>query len=151
VTQIGRRLRPTSTSGASRSSAAFDHPARLIDASWRTGSRDRLALGSAMIIRHWKARATRDGARAYVHFFRGTLSPALDRIDGHRGALVTTCASGADVEITVLTFWESMDAIARFAGANLELAVVEPEAIAVLSSFDERVSHQEIAIDTLRR
>ena len=79
--------------------------------------------------------------------------PQLERIDGHRGALVLTRAGegGARVEITVLTFWESMEASGRFAGATPELAVVEPEARAVLESFDDRVTHQQVALDTVRR
>jgi heme-degrading monooxygenase HmoA len=104
-----------------------------------------------VIARRWTARATAEGAQAYVAFFRRVLVPQLDGIDGHRGALVTTMArepgaGGAIVDITVLTFWESMDAIARFAGAAPERAVLEPEARAVLQSFDDRVSHEEVAL-----
>lgn len=103
-----------------------------------------------MIVRQWKARASADGAVAYAAFFRGTLVAQLEGIAGHRGALVLTSASGGEVEITVLTFWDSMEAVARFAGADPARAVVEPEARAVLGSFDDRVSHLEIAVDTAR-
>ena len=44
----------------------------------------------------------------------------------------------------MLTLWESMEAVRRFAGAKSERAVVEPEARAVLSWFDETVTHFEI-------
>lgn len=49
------------------------------------------------------------------------------------------------VEIVVVTRWESMGAISAFAGADVDLAVVEPEARAVLSRFDDRVRHIELA------
>jgi hypothetical protein len=55
------------------------------------------------------------------------------------------------IEITVHTFWASLAAIQQFAGAIYERAVVEPEARAVLSSFDDHVEHREVALDTRPR
>ena len=48
------------------------------------------------------------------------------------------------VEFTVLTIWESMDAIQAFAGIDPAMAVVEPGAIAALRDFDDRVSHHDL-------
>jgi heme-degrading monooxygenase HmoA len=48
------------------------------------------------------------------------------------------------VELVVLTLWESMDAIQKFAGTEPNRAVVEPEARAVLTSFDDSVTHFEV-------
>lgn len=105
-----------------------------------------------MIARRWTARASDEGARAYASFFERVLVPQLDRIEGHLGALVMTRSAEDEdgVEITVLTFWASMEAIAGFAGPTLDLAVVEPEAREVLLAFDERVAHEEVPVDTLR-
>jgi hypothetical protein len=47
-------------------------------------------------------------------------------------------------EFLVITFWESMGAIRRFAGEDPERAVVEPEARAVLAEFDDVVLHYEV-------
>jgi len=41
--------------------------------------------------------------------------------------------------------WESLDAIARFAGADPEVAVVPPEARSLLASYDDRAVHWEVA------
>jgi hypothetical protein len=38
-------------------------------------------------------------------------------------------------------------AVERFAGADRERAVVEPEARAMLASFDDRVEHREVVVD----
>ncbi len=46
-----------------------------------------------------------------------------------------------------MTRWESMDAIRQFAGAEVEKAVVEPEAAAALVSFDRTVEHYEVLED----
>jgi heme-degrading monooxygenase HmoA len=44
----------------------------------------------------------------------------------------------------VLTLWDSMDAVRRFAGPDPDKAVVEPAAQAVLTEFDQSVTHFEI-------
>jgi hypothetical protein len=86
-----------------------------------------------------------------VRFFERTLLPALGGIDGHRGALVTLRLSGHGVEIVVETQWVSMEAVRRFAGELTARAVVEPEAEALLLSFDTEVTHAEVAVDTFTR
>jgi hypothetical protein len=52
------------------------------------------------------------------------------------------------VELVVLTLWESMEAVGKFAGVKPEKAVVEPEARAALTDFDETVTHFEIVHHT---
>jgi hypothetical protein len=99
-----------------------------------------------VIARTWTARATDDNVRVYVAFFETTVVPQLRAIPGHLGAIVTT--RGAEISVT--TFWESMAAVGRFADP-IDVAVVEPEARAVLESFDELVRHAEVAVDTLSR
>lgn len=49
------------------------------------------------------------------------------------------------MKVTVLTFWDSMASIHRFAGADA--AAVEPEARAVLKRFDARVEHFDVLVD----
>ena len=99
-----------------------------------------------MIARRWTARAgTPDQADAYVAHFEHTVRPELESTEGFRGATLERIRHEHDVEIVVVTRWESMAAIAAFAGEQVDLAVVAPEARAVLSEFDERVRHIELA------
>ena len=44
----------------------------------------------------------------------------------------------------MLTYWESMDAIRKFAGDRPEVAVVPPEARALMREFDETVRHYDV-------
>jgi heme-degrading monooxygenase HmoA len=102
-----------------------------------------------MIIRSWSARATAAGADAYQKHFTTSVLPQLDQLDGFRGAYLLRRDLDDGVELQVLTRWTSLAAVERFAGADVELAVVEPEARAVLTSYDSRVRHQKILIDSV--
>ena len=103
-----------------------------------------------MIARSWTACATEDGARGYVRYFRETLAPALAQLPGFLRAEILEGKRGELVELVVVTRWTSIEAIRGFAGEDLERAVVEPEARALLVSFDERVQHRTIALDVAR-
>jgi hypothetical protein len=44
-----------------------------------------------------------------------------------------------------VTVWQSFDAIDAFAGSDRETAVVASEAAALLTDYDRRVRHYEVA------
>jgi heme-degrading monooxygenase HmoA len=73
--------------------------------------------------------------------------PELKRIEGFVGASLLRRDSPDGVEFLVLTRWASMDAIRAFAGDDVEKAVVEPDAVAALVSFDRTVEHFEVVDD----
>jgi heme-degrading monooxygenase HmoA len=103
-----------------------------------------------VIVRAWHATATAAGAAAYREHFTGSVLPQLQRIHGHRGAyLLQRRHHDGRVELQVLTLWDSLEAVRRFAGANLDQAVVEPDAQAVLASYDTAVAHYSIVVDTV--
>jgi mannose-6-phosphate isomerase-like protein (cupin superfamily) len=99
-----------------------------------------------VIARRWTALAGgSDQADAYVEHFERAVRPDLESTRGFLGASVERVDADGGIEIVVVTRWESMDAIEEFAGEDIDLAVVEPEARAVLSRFDDRVRHIELA------
>jgi heme-degrading monooxygenase HmoA len=99
-----------------------------------------------MIARVWRCMAAIDKAAEYVAHFEHGVFPELREIEGYRGAYVMQRSIRDSIEITVMTLWESMDAIRKFAGDNIEIAVVAPAAQAVLLTFDTTVSHHEIVL-----
>ncbi|HUN29648.1 MAG TPA: hypothetical protein VMV65_07560 [Alphaproteobacteria bacterium] len=101
-----------------------------------------------MLVRRFTATASATNAPKYYTFFRDALTPQLKRIPGHRGALVLSREDAGNVAITVLTFWESAEAIRAFAGDAPNVAIVEPEARAILASFDDRVEQFVVEVDT---
>jgi uncharacterized protein len=116
-------------------------------ASARFQDRDQMD-GKGMILRMWKARATPEKSRNYIEHATKKVFPALGAIEGHNGAYLLRRVVGGAVEFVVLTLWESMEAVCRFAGANSEKAVVEPEARAALTAFDDSVTHFEVVHGT---
>lgn len=103
-----------------------------------------------MIIREWRGRTEPARADAYPHHFRTVVVHELQRVPGFLGAYLTQHGAGALVEFVVMTRWESMDAIRAFAGTAPENAVVEPGAVAALSSYDSTVRHYEV-IEEVRK
>lgn len=97
-----------------------------------------------MIARMWSARATSEKARDYAEHATSKVFPAFAALEGHRGAYLLQRAVGGIIELVVLTLWESMDAVRRFAGAEPARAVVDPEAHAMLADFDDAATHFEI-------
>ncbi len=54
------------------------------------------------------------------------------------------------IEFVVVTMWDSMEAIERFAGPVPEMAVVPPEARVLMVEYDEQVQHFELIAEAVR-
>jgi hypothetical protein len=102
-----------------------------------------------MIVRTWSATATSAGAGDYSRYFGGTLLPELRELPGFEGAYLLRRDLGKDgtVELTTHTFWESPEAIRAFAGGDITLSIVGPEAQAMLLDFDRTAAHRSVEVD----
>jgi heme-degrading monooxygenase HmoA len=98
-----------------------------------------------MIARTWSARTTLENWPAYEHHFTKNVSPELRAIKGYAGAKLLKRDNAGTLEITVITFWQSWQAIDAFAGPQREVAVVAPSAAALLIDYDRVVQHHEVA------
>jgi heme-degrading monooxygenase HmoA len=100
-----------------------------------------------VILRRGGARTTPARLAEYLQHFIRAVEPELRGIEGFRDAMVlqraveTDDADAGSVEILVVSRWESMEAVRRFAGADPNVAVVDPAAAAVLTSYDRSVEH----------
>jgi heme-degrading monooxygenase HmoA len=103
-----------------------------------------------MIVRSWRGRTTRANASAYVRHVTQKVFATLKKIRGHRGAYLLQREEADSVKFVVLTLWDSMQAIREFAGEQVERAVIEPEAQAVLADFDKVVEHYELVYDSVK-
>ena len=98
-----------------------------------------------MIVRLWFARTTLAQAQVYLLHFSNEVLPALRKFAGYLSSSVLTRPTESAVEILVMTVWQSNSAIDAFAGPDREAAVVAPEAAALLTDYDRRVRHFEVA------
>ncbi len=102
-----------------------------------------------MIVRTWSATADAAGAGSYSSYFEGTLLPELRKLPGFNGAYLLRRDLGEDgvVELTTHTFWESPEVIRAFAGDDISVSAVEPEARAMLLDFDRTAAHRIVVVD----
>ena len=101
----------------------------------------------ALISRHWKGVARRDRAEAYVRHLLDDTFPHLRGIPGFVRASILRREVEEGTEFQIVSLWESLDAIRAFAGDDLEKAHIAPEARALLSRWEERVTHFERAFE----
>ena len=101
-----------------------------------------------MIIRLWRGQATKANADAYFRHVTGTVFPSLTALAGHRGAWLLRREVDGRTEFLAMTLWDSLEAIQAFSGGDIGTAIVEPEARAVLSEFDDFARHYEVAFKT---
>ena len=97
-----------------------------------------------MIVRIWRGQANGENADAYFRHVTTAVFPNLTGIPGHRGAYLLRREADGQTEFLAVTLWESLEAVRAFAGEDPEVAVVEPEAQAVLTEYDAFVRHFEL-------
>ena len=101
----------------------------------------------AIVVRTWEGRA-RPGAEAhYLAHLTDVVIPQIRALEGNRGVQVLQGRAGAAGTFMVLSFWSDETAIGRFAGTDVEAAVVPPEAQALLEAFDERARHFDVVFE----
>ena len=99
-----------------------------------------------MISRQWRGLAHPNRAQEYVKHLRTETFPALRRVPGFVDASVLSRRFGAGIEFLIVTRWESMQAIAKFAGTDSEAAVVPTKVVDMMIEYDRRVKHFEVVV-----
>ncbi len=97
-----------------------------------------------MISRQWRGLARASQAQNYLQHLRTETFPALRKLPGFVSASILSRRLGEGVELLVVTQWESLEAIAGFAGSDLEAAVVPAPVAAMMIEYDRRVRHFEV-------
>lgn len=101
----------------------------------------------AMIGRIWHGWTTSANANAYERLLREEIFPgiAAKGVAGYEAIqLFRRPLPPDEVEFITIMWFDSWDAVKRFAGEDYEHAVVPPKARALLARFDERSQHYEI-------
>lgn len=96
-----------------------------------------------MIARIWQGIVPEAKAEAYTEYLKRTGIPDYQATPGNRGVQLLRCLEDGKAHFLLLTYWESMDAIRRFAGDDPEKARYYPEDTQFLIEFEPRVRHYE--------
>src|SRR2546423_9440843 len=99
-----------------------------------------------MIARYWTAKTTRSHAHVYADHLKDNVLATLGKVDGYIGARLLERETADGVEIIVIPLWQSLDAIRKFAGTDIEQAVISDEIIPLLLRYDQRVRHYEVMV-----
>jgi heme-degrading monooxygenase HmoA len=83
-------------------------------------------------------------ANEYEEHLKAETFPSLRKLPGFLAASIHRRGLENGVEFVVLSQWESREAIARFAGSDLEAAVVPTNVQAMMVEFDARARHYEV-------
>jgi len=97
-----------------------------------------------MIARIWRGATRAEDGAAYVDYLRDTGLREYRETDGNEGAWVLWRMVSDRAEFVTLSFWESEDAIRRFAGDEIERAVFYPEDDRFLIERESTAAHYEI-------
>jgi len=97
-----------------------------------------------MISRQWRGLVKPDRAQNYIEHLRADTFPSLRKLPGFVSASIHSRRLGNGIEFLIVTQWDSLDDIARFAGPDLEAAVVPAEAAAMMIEYDRRARHFEV-------
>jgi heme-degrading monooxygenase HmoA len=100
-----------------------------------------------MIARTWRGWASTSTADDYQHHYESEVAGHLRKVPGFRGARLLRSEDDDEVLFTSIVYFDSMDDVRGFAGADPGQAVVEEAARRALTRWDDRVTHHEVAVD----
>jgi heme-degrading monooxygenase HmoA len=98
-----------------------------------------------MIARIWRGMTAASNADEYLEYLRLTGMREYKETDGNRGVFVLRRTQGEHTEFILLSLWESMDAVRRFAGENADIAKYYPRDAHYLLELEPHVRHYEVA------
>ena len=99
-----------------------------------------------MIARVWRGWTVPEKADQYQRLLTTEILPLIEArgVVGYRGAEVYRRTFGSEVEFVTTLRFDSWQAVREFAGEHFDVAVVPPQAQALLARFDERSTHYEV-------
>jgi heme-degrading monooxygenase HmoA len=97
-----------------------------------------------MIARIWKGRTSLEKYEDYTRFLLEKAKPDYKSVPGNIGFHFLRKADQVFGYFELITFWDSVESIKRFAGDNYQKAKYYPEDEQYLIDFEEHVEHFEV-------
>lgn len=79
-----------------------------------------------MIAREWKCLCPMEKRDAFLHHLYATGVSETSGLPDFLGYHILTRETDGMVEVTLVTYWESLDSVALFAGGDIDRAVLYP-------------------------
>ena len=98
-----------------------------------------------MIARIWRGVTAADRAEEYLEYLRKTGLHDYTTTPGNHGVSVLLRTEDGRTQFTLISYWESLEAIKAFAGDDPEVARFYPEDDDYLVERELRVEHHEVA------
>lgn len=102
-----------------------------------------------MIARHWRGWTGPQNADLYENLLTQKVLPGLKTVEGYCGGYVLREDGRQESEFVVINFFDSLDAVKRFAGPQYSVPVFEPEARKLLSRIETVARHYEVRANTV--
>jgi heme-degrading monooxygenase HmoA len=97
-----------------------------------------------MIARIWQGETNADLLETYSDFLETTAVEDYRSVKGNQGLVFLRRLNGEKAAFTLISYWNSLDAIKNFAGEDYEKAKYYPEDKIFLLSFEPNVNHYEV-------
>ena len=98
-----------------------------------------------MIARIWRGTTAADRAAEYLTYVRETGLAEYAATPGYRGVQVLLRTRDELTRLTVISYWDSIEAVKAFAGEDPEVAHYYPEDDEYLLDREPTVEHHEVA------
>jgi heme-degrading monooxygenase HmoA len=131
-------------SSVSRAQCGGMGKASLLAQPSASASPDARARSKRMIARLWHGRTLTAKADEYEKYLQASGVKQILATDGNHGVEVLRHTDGAKTDFVVISYWESLDAVKRFAGADYQKAVISPRDAEYLIEVEPGVVHYEV-------
>ncbi len=99
-----------------------------------------------MIARVWHGVAPEAVAEEYQDYIRQTGIPGLKSTPGNLGVMIFRRTENGKVHFLLTSFWESFEAISKFAGSDIEKARYYHDDEKYLIELESKVTHYEVIV-----
>ena len=94
-----------------------------------------------MISRHWIGIVRSEMTSAYIDHLENTVMPKLNQSEGIQNAHYLKRTVNDGTEFLIVTEWDCLESIKKFAGNDYDRAVVDPYAKSMMVRYDRKVRH----------
>ncbi len=100
-----------------------------------------------VVARMWHGRTLTSRADEYYAYLKEAGIDKIEAIEGNLGAQVLRRTNGKTTQFIVISYWESRDAIKKFAGEDIEKTHFLPKDPQYLLELEPKVKHFDVLYD----